>query len=476
EWVRFRSVSFERYLALQVNAVKNVSPGKFVTTNRMQLSSFVEVDSFELGRFMDFVSLDLYPKGRSDRTDPAWNAMQFAVARGSSKSGSFYVTELQAGQTDGHTVPSPEGVHTTMIGLLPEQGEMRDWFYQAVAHGSRANLFFNWRTNTRGKEQYWHGVLGHDGEPNDRYREMQKIGRELGPLSGAVLGSRLQSSVAVIMSFDSLWASDVIESGYHPVSYMQQLFASYRGLWNAGVVPQVIGPDADLKQFSLVVAPFMYLFDRRLASKIKSYVASGGFIVCTARSFVKDEYNRVMAESPPGILTNVLGFNLGRYSRLPLGEKETTIRVSRNPLTGSRSQIKCSGWIEELSPVKGAATMGVHDHPLLKGAPAMILHRYGKGRALTVGGFPDSDFYSMLGLKVNDGRRMEFRGGTGVEVVERTNGGRTTVFVMNHGSTERRLSYAAKGRVREVLSGTECGAEGKIVLPPHDVRLFHVDD
>ena len=49
------------------------------------------------------------------------------------------------------------------------------WAYQAIAHGADAMIFFRWRTARFGTEQYWHGLLDHDGTAGRRYAEVKKM-------------------------------------------------------------------------------------------------------------------------------------------------------------------------------------------------------------------------------------------------------------------------------------------------------------
>ena len=50
----------------------------------------------------------------------------------------------------------------------PERGEMRRMAYTSIARGADSLLFFRWRTARFGAEQYWHGLLEHDGRAGRR--------------------------------------------------------------------------------------------------------------------------------------------------------------------------------------------------------------------------------------------------------------------------------------------------------------------
>ena len=87
------------------------------------------------------------------------------------KNQNFWVMEQQCG---------PCGWQT--LGNTPEPGQVRLWTYQSLAHGAEAIVYFRWRSPLHGTEQYWHGLLDHDGVGRRRYREIAALGKELAGL------------------------------------------------------------------------------------------------------------------------------------------------------------------------------------------------------------------------------------------------------------------------------------------------------
>ena len=80
------------------------------------------------------------------------------------------------------------------FGRNPRPGEIRKIAFQQVANGADGMVWFRWRTCTAGREQYWHGLLGHDGKPLRRYREAAQTAQECHRLAGM---EKLQSFVAL---------------------------------------------------------------------------------------------------------------------------------------------------------------------------------------------------------------------------------------------------------------------------------------
>ena len=96
------------------------------------------------------------------------------------KNKNFIVMEQQAG---------PAG--WDIFGSTPRPGQLRLWAYQAVAHGAEGLVYFRFRTALFGMEQYWYGVLDHDGKPRRRFFEIKQTGEELKRLENYITGSKI---------------------------------------------------------------------------------------------------------------------------------------------------------------------------------------------------------------------------------------------------------------------------------------------
>ena len=61
-----------------------------------------------------------------------------------------------------------------IIGYLPRPDQAKMWAYQAFAHGCESMLWFNWRSMTRGAEQYCFGIIDHDNRTGRKYDEVRR--------------------------------------------------------------------------------------------------------------------------------------------------------------------------------------------------------------------------------------------------------------------------------------------------------------
>jgi beta-galactosidase len=92
------------------------------------------------------------------------------------------------------------------FGRNPWPGEIRKIAYQQLAHGSDGQIWFRWRTCTVGREQYWHGLLGHDGKPLRRYQEAAQTAKEFRKLESYLRGTTVVADVAILYDYDNLWS------------------------------------------------------------------------------------------------------------------------------------------------------------------------------------------------------------------------------------------------------------------------------
>ena len=475
EWLRFRSWSWIDYVRLQASILKRVAPDKFVTTNLMGL--YPEIDYYELCRELDICATDVYPKFGSDRYEPALPALIYDATRNMSRDRRFIVMELQAGATDGYGYITPEGIGVFKLGVSPEPGEIRKWAYQAIAHGAEGILFWDWRTRPIGKEQFWHGILDHDGRPRRRFYEVGKLFSELDRVSSIVEGTSIESKAAVLHSYDSLWSSDVIERGYYDHTYMGELIKAYKALWMNRVNIDVISPRHPFDSYKLIMAPFLYLADDALIERLRDFVYRGGTLILTPRAFTKDGYNRVRIDTAK--IQELTGVSIKEYTRLPPESKALVKFADDSPLMRGEEAFGTS-WLEVYEPVT-AKVLAYTKWNWMVMEPVVALNSYGKGVVVTIGTSIPLDTLMRIvgGLLLYIGIEPVVREeghDPNLEYYMRTAKSGSLLFIVNHEGVGKRIKFRLAKEVSEVielLSGEKIGPGViELSLNPHDVKLL----
>jgi beta-galactosidase len=439
DWQRFTSWLNVRFQGDQVRILRSLCPGQFVTHNFMGL--FQEMDYYDLARDLDFVAWDNYPVFSNwDRPGIPYAASLAADVMRGLKGRNFWIMEQSAG---------PLGWEVFSRNTWP--GEIRSTAYQQLAHGADGQIWFRWRTATAGREQYWHGLLGHDGKPGRRYREAAQVAREYRGLERALAGTSPRSDVAFIYDYDSLWALR-IQPGFADNGYLAAIRRYYDAFFRAGVNVDVVPPGADLAGYKLVVAPELHVLPDATARKLVAFLEGGGVLLADLRTGVKDETNLVHPRTLPGLLAPALGIEIDEYEALAAVEYPL---AARPPLAGRFTAVRYADWI---TPKGAEVVAGYSDWPV-KDYAAVTRHAFGKGRGWYVGTVvKEQGFYDQLAKRLLDdsGIKPLLAPPEGVEVAVRDGGGRRLLFVLNH-TTAAKTVRVPPGK-RELLTGSTTSA------------------
>jgi beta-galactosidase len=437
DWMRYTSWLNVDFQAEQVRIIRDLCPDhQFVTHNFMGL--FQNMDYYELAKDLDFVSWDNYPVF-SDWAKPgiSYGASFAADVMRGLKRKNFWIMEQSAG---------PLGWGTFSRNLRP--GEIRRIAYQQLAHGADAQIWFRWRTCTAGREQYWHGLLGHDGKPGRRYQEAAQVAKEYAKLEDDLAGTTVKSDVAVIYDYDSIWALR-FQPGFEGNSFQGAVARYQRALFRAGVNVDMVRPGADVSGYRLVLAPALHVLPDDLAAQLVAFVESGGVLLADARTGVKDETNLAHARTLPGLLTPALGIEIAEYESL--GAVEYAVQ-GKDPLAGTFTATSYADW----AAPKGADVIVGYETWPVKDFAAVTRHSHGEGHGWYVGTvMKEEAFYDRLvgALLADAGVDAVVDPPEGVEVSVRQGEGRSLLFVINHTEETQTVSVPA-GKERLLEGGT----------------------
>lgn len=456
DFYRFASDSYVAYQQLQLDILRRLCPQHFVTHNFMGFN-YERINYFDLARPLDFVSWDNYPRMQwtmHAEVDPARAALAADTMRGL-KQKNFWVMEQQAG-SGGWQV----------VSVAPRPGELRLWAYQAIAHGADGVLFFRWRTARFGTEQYWHGLLDHDAKLTRRYQEIKQMGSEIEKVGAILAGSRIKSLVAMLQSYDARFAFQ-IQSNNPQFSYPDQFRQFYTALFRQHVSVDIVEPSADLASYRLVVAPALHLLTDDIAARLERFVQSGGVLVLTPRTGVKDESNAIVNQRLPGLLAELCGAQVQEYDSLA-PDMQNEIEFTTPAISSNRFNVRV--WCDILQ-CEGAEAIARYTQDYYVGKPAVTLHHHGKGKVLYLGTIGDDSLYETLtGWLLREARVAPILSAAPeIEISERWNNEQRLLFILNHAA--RTQTVRLDGRYHDVVDETIM-RDGALELEPHGVRLL----
>lgn len=448
DYYRFSSSSIISFSEESINAIKKYSD-KPITTNMLDASinSGTGIDYYKLSELMDFVSWDNYIEFQWGIAKNETVSKDHALLR-SYKKKPFWVMEQQSG---------PCG--WSKMGPAPTPGKLRLWTYSAVANGADTVVYFRWRACPFGTEEYWHGILGHDGKPNRRYEEIKRVGLEMERLSQLYGPLQPRAKVAIIKSFDSEWSHSI-----HPhvegFSYDKLIEAYYKPFYEMGIPVDIVSPEDELSDYSLVIAPALLMVEDRSLKNIESYVQKGGKLLLTFRSGIKDMNNNMLMETVPGLFAGLAGIEVHDYD--PQYQKQTKV-------SGTFGEGTAKLWCDVIS-LTNARALGVYIGDYYAGQPCFTVKKAGLGEVYYLGCDLDEAAMNKLasfmcekaGIKVNPYSIP------GVEEVEATDGFAKALFLMNHNNYP--VVVPLHQEYTELLSN-ETAVE-TIQLEPYEVAIL----
>jgi beta-galactosidase len=421
-----------RFQRDQVRILRQLCPKHFVTHNLMGL--FSDLDYYDLAEDLDHVSWDNYPVwGKPDT--PYGSSAAGDVMRGLKRK-NYWIMEQTAG---------PGG--WSSFGRNPRPGEIRKIAFQQVAHGADGMVWFRWRTCTAGREQYWHGLLGHDGKGLRRYQEAAQTAKALHRLAGELEGTTVKAEVAVVYDYETIWALR-IQPGFTGNTYHAAMRRYYDALFRAGVNVDMIKPTEDLSQYRAVIAPDLYILPDAVAKSLSEFVANGGVLLADCRTGVKDETNLCHDRTLPGLLSDALGIAIEEYEAMD-GEMEYPV-TGRDAIKGRHTAVHYVDWVAPGS----AEVLANYDQWHLEPFAAVTRNRFGKGTGYYVGAVvKEPAFYDELIADVLKSADISpaVRPAAGVEVSLRESSDRKLLFIVNH--TEEKKTVSVPSGKPELLTG-----------------------
>ncbi|CAN5217364.1 beta-galactosidase [soil metagenome] len=357
-WRRFASDQVARFHGAQVQILRRLSPGRFVTHNFIPMHE-TGIDNHALAASLDFASYDNYPLGRTDlvMTDapaeqfarymrtghPDFGAFLFDQTRGLAP-GDFWVMEQQ---------PGP--VNWANHNPRPAPGMVRLWSLEAFAHGAGVVSYFRWRQVPFAQEQMHAGLLRPDSSEAAAWPEVEAVASDLARLDIASL-TRTRAKVAIVVDVEAQWLGDIERQG-RSYDYTAILLEHYEALRGLGVDVDFIAPDGDVADYRLIVVPSLAMPKPGDAMRL----ASGGAIVLFGpRSGAKTGELTLPDGLPPGPLRETVPIRVLSVETLRPGCEGQLIWRGKTYASGR--------WREEIEPGEGVEVLGRYEDE----SPALV--------------------------------------------------------------------------------------------------------
>lgn len=439
---RYSSDQVAAFNRVQVEIIRALSPGRDVLHNFMTF--FLDFDHHETMKDLDIATWDSYPLGSLDvfpmpaerkaafaRTgDPDLQAFHHDLYRGAGR-GRFWVMEQQPGPVNWADY-NPDAA----------PGLVRLWGLEGFAHGAETISYFRWRQAPFAQEQFHAGLNLPDGSPDRAYHEVKQLSADLAALG--TLGKAAPARAALVFSYEASWFLRVQPQGRN-FSYVEQAFAMYRALRRLGLDIDIVGPEADLSSYALVLVPSMPFVPERLAAEL---VRCPGMVLAGPRTGSRTASHRIPGNLAPGPLADFLGVRVTRV--------ESYRPHSAVPVRYENEVFHFDRWREFVEPGADTEVLAKTED----GQPAFTR----KGRAHYLAGSPDEALLQRIVARL--------AGDAGLTVFDLPAGLRTRRrgafrFVFNYGPASADISPQFPV-TSVVLGGARLEAGGAAVLRTED--------
>ncbi|PNY82153.1 beta-galactosidase [Deinococcus koreensis] len=399
DYARFASQQVADFQKEQLEILREMSPGRFITHNFMIFES--GFDHYQVAQGLDFATWDNYPLGMLEFFAPSGSGEEVKTryARTGHPDLIAFNHDLYRGLVaqpglgrEGRGTPNGPWVMEQQCGQvnwapynpLPAGGAVQLWTAQAWAHGADVVSYFRWRAATMAQEVMHSGLLRHDETPDRGYAEVETLDQTQFPVGP------VPARVALLHDYESLWLYDQ-QKHSASLSYWTQTVAYYSALRSLGIDVDIVHADAGLSAYAVVVAPAITLVPPERAARWAKAVEGGVALVCGPRTAFRTPGGQTWETGQPGPLSDTLGVKLLQYDSL---RPTLSQRVS-----GPGGDVQAHGWAESYrlqgaealysysgGPLDGEAavtrrgqvtTIGAHSPELIGAVLADVLQRAG---------------------------------------------------------------------------------------------------
>jgi beta-galactosidase len=312
DYRRFASDEVVAFNRAQVDILRAKSPGRDIMHNFMGF--YTEFDHHAVGRDLDVAGWDSYPLGFLEQF---WfgEADKLRYARQGHPDVAAFHHDLYRGCAGGRwwvIEQQPGPVNWARHNPAPLPGMVRLWTLEAMAHGAELVSYFRWRQAPFAQEQMHSGLLRPDRSEDVAVAEVRAVAQDLAGLPA--LAPR-RADVALIFSYEACWLFETQPQG-RDFRYLELAFDMYAALRRLGLDVDIVGPDADLGGYRMVVAPSLPIARPSLVERLQALTVP---LLLGPRSGSKTETFSIPSALPPGPLQTLVPLRVARVESLRPG-------------------------------------------------------------------------------------------------------------------------------------------------------------
>ncbi len=356
-------------------------------------------------------------------------------------------------------------------GWLPFPGQLRLQAFSHMANGANSVMYWHWHSIHNAIETYWKGVLSHDLEENETYRECSTIGCDLQRIGAKLVNLKKHNRIAIVVNNESLTGLLQFPTAGQDAHCYNRVFRWFAdALTEMNIEYDVIPADSTLiKDYDYVLLPALYSVREDFLQALDSFVSEGGNLIASYKCGFSNEYLKVYSDVQPHILHKTFGI---RYDQFTL---PTEVTVSYNGKTSDAAE-----WMEMVH-CDTATSLAQYGHHTWNRYTAIAENNYGKGHSLylsTLFGLETlkavlSDFFRNTGPDESHAK-LPFDVHYPVVVKQGTNAfDRHIMYYLNYSKEAQTITHIAGDGI-ELLSDTPVTKGTTLTLSPWGVAIVEI--
>ena len=461
EFEKFQRLQVEEFLSWQASIVNEYRrEDQFITHNLdfewrgYSYGVQPDVDHFRTARCLTIAGTDIYHPTQ-DKLTGAEIAFGGDMTR-SLKGDNYLVLETEAQGFPGWT---------------PYKGQLRLQAYSHIASGANSVMYWHWHSIHNSFETYWKGLLSHDFQENETYREACIVGNEWKEIGDHLVNLKKKNDVAVLVSNEALTALkwfgiEAVSGDNGKIMYNDVVRWIYDTLYKMNVECDFLFPESEnMADYKMIVVPALYAAPDELLKRLDRYVREGGTLVTTFKTGFANENVKVSHEVQPHILRACMGYRYDQFT-FPV---DTGLQGEIAAKDGSD---EAKVFMELLIP-EGAQVLASYDHYNWNRYAAVTRNHCEKGYAYHIGCMTDESFLKKVFLRAlgDAGITRETECEFPLVVRKSVNDlGKTVRFYLNYSGQEQ-AEVPVCGGGKDLLSGEQVKADEKITIPAWGLRI-----
>ncbi|QLC22010.1 beta-galactosidase [Parasphingopyxis sp. CP4] len=315
DYRRFASDEVVSFNALQTAILREHSPGRDIIHNYMGF--FTDFDHHDVSKELDIATWDSYPLGFLEQ---AWfdRTEKDAYLRQGHPDFAAFHHDLYRGCTDGRwgvMEQQPGPVNWARFNPAPLPGMVRLWTLEAFAHGAEFVSYFRWRQAPFAQEQMHAGLLRPDSSEDVAIGEARQAAADLEILGE---GGPSASKVALLFAYEAQWMLETQPQG-RSFQYRELALNFYTALRKLGLDIDIVGPDAELGDYAMVLIPTLPIVPDGLIERLQALECP---VLIGPRSGSKTGSFSIPETLAPGVLQDLLPLKVVRVESLRDGVRE----------------------------------------------------------------------------------------------------------------------------------------------------------